>query len=160
MPELTEALGELLATLLTEEQTLGDLLALAVEEQDALVRSDFGAVDALSERMAKVAAQLESLELRREQLMESVGQSGGSFEELARLADNHGVDGFDAARSRLGQTARELREAQECNANLILSAMRVRDRWMTLMAGLTSSTYGAEGRQELKRGRGIVSRSA
>jgi hypothetical protein len=146
--------------LLDEEETLGPLLTLAGEEQDALVRSDFDAVDAISSRMTTVAAELEALELRREQLMESAGQSGCSFEELAEFADNHGVDGFDDARMRLGRAARELREVQECNANLILSAMRVRERWVALVAGLVPSTYGAEGRQHLKPGRGIVSRSA
>lgn len=153
-------LDELLQTLLEEEATLSKLLGLALEEQEALVESDFDAIDSVSAQMAEVAGVLESLEQRREQLMESVGQAGCTFEELAALADNHGVGGFSEARTRLAVAARELREAQECNANLIMGAMRLRERWLGLLAGMEAPTYGAGGRQELSQGRGFVSRSA
>jgi hypothetical protein len=61
---------------------------------------------------------------------------------------------------RLVARAAELKEAQEGNARLLLSAMRLQEKWMNMFGALASPTYGADGLQEPQHGRRFVSRSA
>ena len=153
-------LQEVLEILLAEEQELCVLLTLALEEQQALIESDFPRLTEVSARMFEVSGTVESLESSRLNLLRSAGLRGESIEELLPLADDLGVDGFAEARLRMAASAQELRDAQETNARLLLNAIKLRDRWENMFSGLASPTYGAQGQRNLRDGSGYVSRSA
>lgn len=153
-------LREVLAILCEEEQALGNLFALALEEQAALIQSDFEAITAVSARMQDAANRVEELEANRLNLLRSVGAESLTLEELMPLADDCGVNGFAVARLELGARARELKDAQEQNARLLLNAMKLRDRWANLVGGYTAAGYGNNGRKNVTGARGTVSRSA
>lgn len=159
MSEHAETLERLLDVLLRQERALAGLVQLAFEEQNAIVHSDYEAIQAVSARMLHHVEQIDALEAERETLTSRIGNVAG-LDELEPLADTLGVDGFGEARERLLALAAQLREAQEQNARLILGAVKLRERWLALLTGLGSSTYGAAGRQQLRQERGIVSRSA
>ncbi len=131
----------------------------AMEEQEALIRSDYAAIEAVSGRMQEVADGMDRLEARRSAIVTELG-AGETLEELLPLAETHGMAAFAPLRERLLAEALQLREAQERNARLILSAVKLRERWYALLAGMSAPTYGAEGRQELRGSRGLVSKSA
>lgn len=153
-------LREVLAILCLEEQALSELFALALEEQAALIQSDFEALNTVSNRMLDAAGRVEELEVERLNLLRSVDAESLTLEELLPLADDLGVTGFAAARLELGTRARELKDAQEQNARLLLNAMKLRDRWANLVGGYTSGGYGNNGRRKAGNARGTVSRSA
>jgi flagellar biosynthesis/type III secretory pathway chaperone len=152
-------LEELLGVLLRQEQALSDLVHLAFEEQRAIVHSDYLAMDAASERMLAAARDIDVLDAARSALTSRLGHFE-TLDEVVPLADSLGVAGFGEARERLLEQAAKLRASQEENARLLLNAVKLRERWLALLAGLSSPTYGAAGRQELHQSRGIVSRSA
>lgn len=153
-------LADVLALLCEEERALGRLLELALDEQQALIQSDFDAITAVSARMADAAESIERLEANRLNLLRSVGAEALTLEELLPLADDLGVSGFAEARLQLGARAQELRDAQELNARLLLNAMKLRDRWANLLGGYLTPGYGSDGRRNVSDSRGTVSRSA
>lgn len=160
MNDIAQALGAILAVLLEEEQGLLRLNELALAEQRALVSSDYDEIERVSHEMHIVADQIESSELRRVRMMGAVAESEATLSEILALADRHGVDGFRDASTRMILLVDKLRAAQEGNARLLLSAVKLRERWVNHVAGMHASTYGAEGKQQIRQSRGIVSRSA
>jgi hypothetical protein len=160
MSTRSAVLEEVLALLCEEEKALADLIALAMDEQQALVQSDFEAISTISARMSDAAESIERIEARRLNLLRSVGAESLTLEELLPVADDLGVIGFADARLQLGARARELRDAQELNARLLLNAMKVRDRWANLLGGYIAPGYGSNGRRNVGDTRGTVSRSA
>ena len=160
MNAAADELRAILAVLLEEEQGLLRLNALALAEQRALVCSDYEEIERVSNEMQVVADQIESGELRRARMMGAVGKPEATLSEILPLADLHGVDGLREASKRMILLAGQLREAQEGNARLLLSAVKLRERWVNHVAGMHASTYGAEGKQQIRQSRGIVSRSA
>ena len=160
MDRVAAGLREILAVLLEEESSMVRLNALALDEQHALVSSDYGEIERVSHEMHLVADQVESAELRRARLMSANGHADASLSDLLALADLHGVTELRAASMRMVALAEQLRNAQEGNARLLLSAVKLRERWVNHVAGMHASTYGSEGKQELRQSRGIVWRSA
>jgi hypothetical protein len=152
-------LDSILAVLARQELALGELIELAVAEQHALVTSDFAAIQDVSGRMLAVSQAIDELDGEREELVHQL-DAGQTLESLVPLADTLGRPGVREARERLLAKAGELRSAQEANARLVLNAVKLRERWYSHLAGMSSPTYGAEGRQEFQQGREIVSRSA
>lgn len=155
-----ELLASVLELLLEEERQLTRLLDLALQEQSALVESDFDRIAHVSESIQEAAAGIEALEAKRLKLLKTAGADALSLQELLPLADDLGVDGFAEARLQLVARARELKDAQEQNARLLLNAMKLRDRWANLLGGFVAPGYGSNGRRETSAARGTVSRSA
>ena len=153
------SIRDLLAILLRQEERLAALVSLARETQRALIASDFAAVDASSTAMMDAAEALDADDRERSLLATEIGDVD-SLESLVAVAEAAGVAEFAPARERLARQAAELRRLQETNARLVLDALKLRERWYALLVGMTPSTYGAAGRQELAASRGIVSRSA
>jgi flagellar biosynthesis/type III secretory pathway chaperone len=149
-----------LETLLLEEKELAALVVLAVEEQTALVASDFPEMTRLGELMLVRADAMGVLEQRRESLLRDLGVSDATLDTLLPLADDLGITGFGEARIRLIAKAAELRDNQERNARLLLSAMKLHEKWVNMFAAIASSTYGADGQQAMRAGRQFVSKSA
>ena len=160
MSTRSAVLEEVLTVLCEEERALAHLISLAMDEQQALIQSDFDAITSISARMAEAAEAIERGEARRLNLLRSVGAESLTLEELLPLADDLGVSGFADARLQLGARARELRDAQELNARLLLNAMKLRDRWANLLGGYLTPGYGSDGRRNVSDSRGTVSRSA
>lgn len=160
MASRAAVLEEVLALLCAEEDALARLIALALEEQQALVESDFETIAATSARMVEAAGAIELIEANRLNLLRSVGAESLTLEELLPVADDLGVGGFAEARLQLGARAQELRDAQEQNARLLLNAMKLRDRWANLLGGYLAPGYGSDGRRNVGNSRGTVSRSA
>ncbi len=159
MSTQVDLLEQLLNVLLDQERSLTELVNLAFAEQRAIIHSDYDAMNTVGERMLAVANEIDALDTVREEITSRLGHFE-SLADLVPLADSLGVEGVGEARERLLAQAERLREAQEENARLILNAVRLRERWLSLLAGLSSPTYGSAGRQELHQARGIVSRSA
>lgn len=153
-------LAELLELLCEQERALAGLITLALDEQAALIDSDFDRITAISARMLDAAAAIERIETTRLNLLRSVGAESATLEELLPLADDLGVSGFAAARLQLVARAQELKDAQEQNARLLLNAMKLRDRWANLLGGYLAPGYGANGKRNAGDSRGTVSRSA
>ncbi len=152
---------ELLFTLLvSEEKSVLALVALAREEQAALVASDYERIEAVTERMVAEAERLETLERQRDVLLDTLGCPDGTLADIAELAGTSGGAGLETLRMRLLDAADELRSTQESNARLILAAAKLRERWFSMLAGMVSPTYGAEGRRQLQQERRFVSKSA
>jgi hypothetical protein len=155
-----DVLNAVLALLCDEERALGELIQLALDEQQALIASDFDGISTVSARMTEAAEAIERIEENRLNLLRSVGAEALTLEELLPLADDLGVGGFAEARVQLGARAKELRDAQELNARLLLNAMKLRDRWANLLGGYLAAGYGSDGRRSMSDSRGTVSRSA
>jgi hypothetical protein len=155
-----DLLQRVLSLLCEEETALSGLLELALQEQAALINSDFEAITSASNQMLAAAERIEHLEATRLNLLRSAGLDSLTLEDLLPLADDLGVEGFASARLQLGARARELRDAQEQNARLLLNAMKLRDRWANLLGGFMAPGYGSNGRRNIGEQRGTVSRSA
>lgn len=153
-------LERVLELLLHEERHLSRLLALALEEQSALLESNFDRITATSAAMIEAANAIEALESERLNLLRTIGAEDRTIEDLLSLADDLGITGFAEARLALSVRARELKDSQERNANLLLNAMKLRERWANMLGGFTSPTYGAQGKRTARDGSGFVSRSA
>jgi hypothetical protein len=161
MASSAAVLEEVLALLCEEEKALTALIALALDEQQALVESDFDGVATISAGMLDAANAIEAIEANRLILLRTFGADELTLDQLLPLADDLGVSGFAAARLRLGARAQELRDAQEQNARLLLNAMKLRDRWANLLGGYIAPGYSRSGgRQPAGESRGTVSRSA
>lgn len=153
-------LERVLELLIHEERYLSMLLALALEEQSALLESNFERITATSAAMIEAANAIEALESERLNLLRTIGAEDRPIEELLSLADDLGIPGFAEARLALSVRAHELKDAQDRNANLLLNAMKLRERWTNMLGGFTSPTYGAQGKRTARDGSGFVSRSA
>jgi flagellar biosynthesis/type III secretory pathway chaperone len=156
----TAALGRILDLLAEEERLLGELITLAREKQQALIASEYPRIEAVSHRMLETVRQVETREAERMKLLGTLAGPCETLDDLVALAEDHGVTGFEVARDRLLERARELREAQEANARLVLGAIRLRDRWAAILSGHLAPTYGPAGQTTLQEGSGFVSRSA
>jgi hypothetical protein len=151
---------QVLRTLLAEEAELAALTAVARRELDALMRSDYPAIDAASSSMLLHARDIEDLEGERRRLLATLHLEEATLGVVVLAAESAGVEGFAEARSRLLARTAELREAQERNARLLLAAMKLQERWITMFGALSSPTYGADGSQDRQLSRRIMSRSA
>jgi len=151
---------QVLRTLRAEEAELAALTALAGQELDALMRSDYAAIDAASASMALHARDIEDLEGERKRLLAPLHLEEATLDMVVPVAESAGVEGFAEIRSRLLAGAAELREAQERNARLLLAAMKLQERWITMFGALSSPTYGADGSQDRQAGHRLMSRSA
>lgn len=160
MSDRAAILETMLELLLREEESLARLIAFALDEQQALIASDFDAIDRVSAAMQAEADAMEQLERQRGAMLEALGLPEASLETLVPEAVAAGLPAFTEVRLRMAARAAELQDAQERNARLLLGAVKLQERWMNMLGGLTSSTYGAAGKQQLRPGRGIVSRSA
>jgi hypothetical protein len=158
--EKRAVLSEVLTLLYEEEQALTGLLGLALEEQAALIDSDFARISAVSNQMQDAVNAIEAIEARRLNLLRSVDSESLTLEELLPLAEDLGVSGFAGARVQMVARARELKDAQEQNARLLLNAMKLRDRWANLLGGMVAPGYSSSGRRNINDSRGTVSRSA
>lgn len=154
------SLESLRGVLLEQEDSLHVLIDLAADEQSALLSSDYAAIEHVSSLMHVAADRIEALQFQRVQLAAELGNAEATLEELLPIASELGIEGLAEARLRMAALAAELQESQERNARLLLSAVKLRERWVNHLAGMHQSTYGSEGKQQLSQARGIVSRSA
>jgi flagellar biosynthesis/type III secretory pathway chaperone len=157
--EPRDALSALLATLEEEETEIVALLELAAAEHSALISSDFTQLDDITARMLRIADRLEHTESRRTELLHELGTPGAGLREVADLAEHHGMNGFTGASQRLMEITAQLQEAQEQNARLILSAARLRERWLAMLTRMANPTYTPEGASG-DQGYRFVSKSA
>lgn len=160
MNDVAESLRSVLAVLLEEENKLIRLNALARAEQHALVSSNYDEIERVSNEMHAAADQIDALESQRSGMIGALGLPDVTLTDLLPLAEHYGVDGLREASERMLRLAADLRAAQEGNARLLLSAVKLRERWVNHVAGMHASTYGAAGKQQIRQSRGIVSRSA
>ncbi len=154
-----DALSELLALLEAEESSIVALLDLASAEHNALIASDFKRLDDITAKMLRIAERLEAAEEQRSQLLRSLGIPGAGLTEVAQLAESHGMNQFGMAKTRLLDASTRLQDAQEQNARLVLSAARMRERWLAMLTQMANPTYTADGASG-DRGYRFVSKSA
>ena len=154
-----DALRELLAILEEEESSIVTLLELASAEHSALLASDFPRLDDVTAKMLRLAERLESAEERRSQLLRSLGIPGAGLTEVAELAEGYGMNEFGDAKVRLLDASMQLQDAQEQNARLVLSAARMRERWLAMLTRMANPTYTADGANG-DQGYRFVSKSA
>ena len=152
---------EALVTLLgQEEATLAELLRLADRMRDALIASDFALLDEAVRSMSDAGDNLDDLERDRERIVSGLADGALSIDATIALADELGVPALSDRRSRVAALALDLQQAQERNAQLVLGAVRLRERWVNILAGMVAPTYGARGRQNVAASRRFVSKSA
>lgn len=157
--EAREALlTALLETLTVEEELLDALAGLAAAQGKALMENAFLSLQGINEQMLAVTRSLVPLEKKRIRMTRELGVE--TLTEASALAIELHVTGFEPARERLLASATAFRTCQERNAILVLNAVRLRDRWSNFITGMTSPTYGAEGKRDTPPQRQIVSRSA
>lgn len=154
------ALESLAAQLTLEESVLNDLLRSAEKMRDALIASDFALLEDVNAGMQSSASELERLEEARQALLTSLQDPPATLEEAFAFASELGLPALAASRARLASAALSLQQAQERNARLVLGAVRLRERWFNMLAGMVSPTYGSGGRQTPAPGRRLVSKSA
>lgn len=132
----------LLRTLAVEEAILAELTAHAHALRRALVVSDFERVRSVAREMERVGHKLRDAEDERERIVAGIAGPGAGIAQLDGLA----IPGLDGARARLLAAVEALQEAQEQNANIILGASKLVDRWLGVIVRLVDPTYGAEGK--------------
>lgn len=147
----------LLDTLLREEKLLERLTYLSQGQRQALINSKFADVETVNDDMVAAANDLVPLEAQRVALIERLGVE--TLSDATALAEELGVAGFASAHGRLRDAAAEFRSGQERNASLVLSAIRLREKWMTFLGGRMAPTYDAGGKREIAQQRQIVSKS-
>lgn len=161
MPAIDPAAARALTELLEHEETLvAELLRLAVAQQSAIVHGEYAEIDRLSAELESTANHLDGLQVQRDEFARTAFGAGTTLAGIAGAVTGPEGGRLGAVRASLASRAGQLAAQQERNANLLLGAMRLHDRWMNLLAGMARSTYGAGGRQEFQQTRGIVSRSA
>lgn len=154
---LLEALAGVLAR---EEAALTELLRQADATRDALIASDFAALESANRSMQSSTSELLRLGRERETLLVSFGGPGATLNDALALASELGLSLLEVRRQRLAATASLLQQAQERNARLVLGAVRLRERWFNMLAGMISPTYGSAGRQNPAASRRFVSKTA
>lgn len=132
----------LLHILAAEEAILGELTGLAREMRQALVASDFERVNAVAMEMDQASRRLRMAEDERERVVTAMAGPGATVSDLEAA----GLPELDGVRARLLAAVEALQEAQEQNANVILGASRLVDRWLGVIVRLVDPTYGAEGK--------------
>jgi flagellar biosynthesis/type III secretory pathway chaperone len=157
--ETRDALATLLGLLEEEEGAIVSLLELAGAEHTALIESDFKQLDDITIRMIRIAEKLEAAEEQRSQLLRSLGIPGAGLAEVAKLAETHGMHDFAPAKERLLDATTRLQDTQEQNARLVLSAARMRERWLAMLTRMANPTYTADGANG-DQGYRFVSKSA
>ncbi len=153
-----DALQPLRDVLLREEVLLRQLLQAADQMRDALINSDFALLEAASQTMREAGDELDQVENERQSALEAA--AAPSIDAALATTTAPARQDLEALVDRLRGTALDLRVAQERNAQLILGAARLRDRWYNLLVGMAAPTYGATGRQRAAAGRRFVSKSA
>lgn len=149
----------MLRVLLTEEELMCALIELGQAQQRALMVSDFWVLEQVSEQLLAVASEMTSVEEERVELLNRMGVL--HLNEAVALADTLGETALGAVRDRLMRAALQFRSIQERNAELILAASRLRERWVKLLAGMGGgATYGAGGKGEVQQRQRLVSKSA
>jgi len=156
----TDILEGVLDTVLAETDEIAALVGLALEERAALVASEYDQIARLSDAMTVRADTMAALERRRDELLRELALPDATLDELRLLADRLGVEGFGEARESLRRQVAELQQVQESNARLLLSAMKLHEKWMAMFAALAFPTYDAGGQQESRAGRPMLSRTA
>jgi flagellar biosynthesis/type III secretory pathway chaperone len=150
---------KMLRVLLTEEELMEALIELGLAQQHALMISDFYQLELVSEQLLAVASGMGPLGDEREAALESLGVA--RLHEAVALADDLGEGELGTVRDRLLERALRFRGIQERNAELILAASRLRQRWVNLLAGMSGDgTYGSGGKGERQQSRRLVSKSA
>ncbi|MCA9823174.1 MAG: flagellar protein FlgN [Dehalococcoidia bacterium] len=158
--ETRATFSRLLEVLVKEERYLVRLIELARDEREALLQSNYEAIDEVANQMISVAAELDSFEGERALLLQELdAPAGATLKDLEPLAVSAGADGLAEARERMVARADELQATQEQNARLILAATQLRERWFNLLMGMNPATYSDKGREE-RPGQRFVSRSA
>ena len=152
-------LEALLEVLGREKALLEELIELAREEQQALLSSDFPAIQYVSDRMLDAARRIDVLEEERESTVTFL-RPGATLEELMPLAEEEQVEGLGPMCDNLVARLVDYRDIQERNAQLILASFKIRERWVGVLAGMAPQTYGAEGRGNIRQRNGLVSKSA
>ena len=159
MAAAPSAFQAIVEVLLREEGLLLALIEQVAKERQALIDSDFDALSEVTQAMLKTAAELDQQESRRDELLAALGLEGATLTSLLESAAGDSPEELSDARERLLERAEELRSAQEQNANLLLSAATMRERWLRLLTNMASPTYGARGEQRSQDQR-FISRSA
>lgn len=155
-----EVYARVLDLLREEERLLGELVGLALEKQRALIASDYPAIESAAAHMLEAARRIDARSEERMNLLRTIGEDTATLDDIAARAENLGMNGFAPVRQRLLEQAARLREVQEANARLVLSAIRLRERWAAILAGHLSPTYSPQGQATLQDGSGFVSRTA
>ncbi len=127
-------------TLMQLQAALDRLIALSRELEDALIRSDFAAIEAVTRELEGVLEGFPGAE--------RVNESEASLQGEEGPADDLGMKDL---RALLAQRLAELRAIEERNARLILEAIRLRQRWSELFARMIAPTYGPTGRAAVPR---------
>ncbi len=138
------ALEQLLATLTEEESHIAELLQLGLRERDALVSSDYEALNAVTALMLDAADRMDQCEVRREALLVDLERHGAGLTAITELAVQLGMDDFSQKGKDLRASVDALRDVQEQNAQLILSATRLRERWLSMLTRMSSPSYGPD----------------
>lgn len=155
-----ETVQQLLALLGEEERLLDELIARAADLRAALLASDYPRIEAVGARMLQASTAIETASAARKNLVETACPGAETLDDLLQAADTPGMSELRAARDRLLDRAARLREAQETNARLVLSIIKLRDRWAAILEGHLSPTYSPQGQPTPREGAGFVSRSA
>ena len=156
----TAAPDELIELLGREERILVELARLADEQQWAIVHANYESMERVSQELDAAAFRLQLLETQRESSIETTYGPGATLSGIAAAKGGSAGARLNECGRRLASSARVLEARQERNATLLLGAMRLRERWMNMLGGMSSPTYGSGGRQEFRQTRGIVWKSA
>lgn len=155
--EARAALEQLLVTLAEEETHIARLLQLGLRERDALVASDYDALNEVTAAMLATADDMDECEARRAALLDTLGKHGAGLDEIATFAGQFGFHGISEKGDTLRASIYALREVQEQNAQLLLSATRLRERWLAMLTRLSNPSYGPDSETPGYR---LLSRSA
>lgn len=155
-----ESYEKLLDVLQRQEAALGALVVIAERQQDALVTSNYEGIERSAREMAQATVIVAELDIQRIGTLSEMGREDASISDLVEAAAGAGVSGFAETRDGLDRAMSALRTVQEINAQIILSASKLAERWAGALAGLVGSTYGPEGKAAMGDAGGFVSRQA
>lgn len=155
-----ESYEELLDVLQEQEAGLDALVVIAERQQEALVDSNYEAIERTAREMAEATVIVGELDLKRADLLSGLGREDASMADLVDEAASAGVTGFAETRDGLDRSMAALRAVQELNAHVIISASKLVERWAAALSGLIGSTYGSEGKAEMGETRSFLSRQA
>ena len=144
-------------TIEAEGALIDELDGLAGKLQVALVAADFDSVQVTADLMQTTSARLGQLEAERERQALALGPPGASLAELAGAQD---AQPLARAGEQLRARLTDLRETQERNASLVLSASQLVQRWFTRLARVEGPTYGPGGEEQASAQRRFFSGSA
>jgi flagella synthesis protein FlgN len=143
--------------LLVSSSTLTAFLAAIEAERQCLNDSDSGALPDITNRKAALAAQLASIDTRRDTALAAAGFSPGRAGIEAWLASLPGASGktFRATWQSILELAARAKSENEINGNLIATRLQFNQQALGVLLGDTadSNTYGADGQRSTKAGR-------